>query len=75
MVLNICNQNENILTDNSGNIDLLDFAYFVEKYMGYEASDYFTKAVSSLYSEITILSDELDALNKKLLDTVELSEL
>ena len=66
MILNINGQNENVLIDSAGDIDLLDFAYLVEKYMGNEACDHFTKAVSNLYSEVDGLLLELNKLSEEL---------
>lgn len=60
MVTLIINGNkENIMTDSNGLLDLFDFSYIVDKYLGAEVKDYFDKS-------IFYLSNSIDKLEKQL---------
>ena len=45
-----------------------DFSFLIEKYMGYEAKNYFDDMIDQLCSYINQLEDENEELNKQIID-------
>lgn len=60
MVTFIINGNkENVMTDSNGLLDLFDFSYIVDKYLGTEVKDYFDKSIFYLSNTINELEKQL----------------